>query len=228
MLKFKKYLSLKNLSKNLIDNIPQDTTWIISEKIKGVHLTFYIDRDNDCKLAKKTGFIKTGINYYNCYHVYQSIFPKIISLKSSYPLASLVIVYGELYGGYYPHMDVHPVKSSTLYKKTYYRPDNSFIVYDINVDGEFLPVLKAQKLCHEHDIEFVPIVDECKSFEDAIMTSNSKINEPSAIPSQLNLPLLEHIKYGHVIRPSQFLECQDSKDFKTGRFLFKHKSYSLS
>jgi len=202
-----KYSSIENTYRDqfirLIREEGLDTgEWIVTEKVHGGQLAIYYD-GNEIKASTRTTFLTEDMDFFN--------WPKVVAenrdkIKKIYDLLkdqnseiSYIIVYGELFGGSYPHPDVEKVKGAKqLQKGVYYHPDNLFYAFDIRVDGKFLPVDRCNRLFEQTGLFYAkPILrgtmDQC-------------LKHPNQFPSKISLwlglpPIEDNIAEGIVIKP---------------------------
>ena len=60
--------------------------------------------------------------------------------KASFPQMSRVSIYGELFGGYYPHPDVPPNLSvQPVQTGVWYAPSLTFCAFDLLIEGDVVP-----------------------------------------------------------------------------------------
>lgn len=120
-------------------------------------------------------------------------------------------VFGELYGGGYPHPDVPPqYRKAPVQKGVYYSPEVAFAGFHIQVGDRFLPQAVAFELLKDAGVRTVPVLFE-GCYEDCLATSHRLLGSDdtnrSVVPDQLHgLPLLpNNRREGHVIAPSRRL-----------------------
>ena len=157
------------------------------------NMSFYLTTEMDeVKVAKRNGFLKSGENFYNYLSMKEANGYKIRDLwnqmlAKGYEMNEL-IVYGELFGGHYPHPDVENNNSvKHIQKGIWYSPNIGFYVFDIMLNGKFLPMDEVVLLCKEVDLFHAKILfegtfDECIKYPNEFQTK---------IPEWLGLPLLD-------------------------------------
>ena len=144
-----KYSSIENTYRDkflqmLRDEGKDDGEWIVMEKVHGAQFSFYYD-GNEMLTSSRTAFITEEMDFFNWQKVMADNRDNIIDLyeraKKNHDGFSLLVVYGELFGGSYPHNDVPKAKGAKrLQKGVHYHPDNLFYAFDIKVDGRYLGV----------------------------------------------------------------------------------------
>ena len=219
-MKFVKYGSITNsYRQEFIDKILFEEKdrgdWIVTEKIHGANFSLWVDKDT-IRMAKRSAFIPDDSEFYGAQDIKEDLFKKArilfdwIATKSE---IEYMAIFGELFGGSYPHKDV-PVnpKARKVQKGVWYSPNNEFIVYDIKVDGVLQSFRQMEKHCVFANLDSVtPLF--VGSFKDCL-TGNNEF--PSAIYKRYNLPEIEdNVCEGIVIRPDD------------ARFIFDHSRVML-
>ena len=176
--------------------------YCVTEKVHGANLGMYMNQD-EFKVAKRNDFIKDGENFFQYLRMKEANGYKVRDLwnqlvDKGYEIDEL-IVYGELFGGYYPHSDIERIPNiQKIQKGVHYSPDVNFYVFDILVNDKFLPMDEVCKLCEEVNMFYAKIIftgtfDECLEYPNQFQTK---------IPEWLGLPLLDpnekHIVKRHV------------------------------
>ena len=211
MIQFKPYPSIGNAADaawmaQMRENVESGTLFAVQEQVDGASVSFLCD-DLEVRMARRTAILDPLEPFFgyqqvlerysgHIYHIYNR-------LRLSYPEMTSIAVYGELFGGYYPHPDVvqdpqcWPVK-----KGIRYAPGHDFYAFDIYVftgeDGFFLPVMEANALFSDAGLlyawnRFVGRLDDCLDYPPSF---------PTAIPGELGLPPLEdNLCEGIVIKP---------------------------
>lgn len=226
-----KYSSIENTYREkFIEMIKEEGKdggeWVVTEKIHGGQLAFYYD-GNELKASTRTTFLTEGIDFFNYETVMAANADKV---KKLYDLLakereelSLVIVYGELFGGDYPHPDVPKVKTAKrLQKGVAYHPDNLFYAFDIRADGRYLSVDDANRLFEAAGFFYAkPLMrgtfQECLQHPDNFL---SVISEWLGLP-----PIEDNITEGIVIKPVEpdFLRVGERLILKSKNEKFKER-----
>jgi Rnl2 family RNA ligase len=206
-MKFMKYSSIENsYRKKFIDIVKTyhgKEEYICQEKIHGANFSVWMTPD-EVKFAKRSGFIKEGENFYNHKEVYKRnkvAFGKLFEAVVTKYKTNEFVVYGEICGGSYPHPDIERVATAKKVQKGIsYSQNNEFAGFDIKIDGEFLPVLEADKLMRDAGLLVAPIIAKGNIYD--CLAFNTEFN--SMLPTQLLLPTLEkNIVEGIVIKPNE-------------------------
>ncbi|MEV7013593.1 RNA ligase family protein [Streptosporangium sp. NPDC051022] len=116
-----------------------------------------------------------------------------------------VRVYGELYGGHYPHPDVPPMPSATpVQTGIWYSPDIRFALFDVlrheapDDSGVFLPYADVASIAAEAGLDVVPLLARgTRPDLDALPR-----RFPTRVPRTLGLPdVPDNTAEGIVLRP---------------------------
>ena len=197
MIQFKPYPSIGNSTDDVWmarvrAAVPAEATWAVQEKVDGANVSFLCD-DLTVQMARRTAILTPLEPFFNyqevlerysghIYHIYNLI-------RVAMPEMTAIAVYGELFGGWYPHPDVPPVpRMKPVQKGIWYSPGHDFYAFDIYVftqdGGFFLPVVDANVLfstaglLYARNLHVGPL-DECLAYPCAF---------PTTIPAELDLP----------------------------------------
>ena len=211
MIQFKLYPSIGNAADadwmaQVRENVEPGTLFAVQEKVDGANVSFLCD-DLDVRMARRTAILDPLEPFFgyqevlerysgHVYHIYNL-------LRQSYPAMTSIAVYGELFGGAYPHPDVVPVPGARpVQKGIWYALGHDFYAFDIYVftegGGFFLPVLEANKLFSTAGLlyawnRFIGPLDDCLAYPHVF---------PTSIPAELGLPpLADNLCEGIVIKP---------------------------
>ncbi len=181
--------------------------WVVTEKVHGANFSFVYDKEK-LKFAKRKDYLSWKDDFFGFQLVVNRIEENIIRLfedLSTKIVSEKIIIYGELFGGKYPHPDV-PSNSNLKAIQTgvFYSPTINFCAFDIAVEKnsnqpkEYLDYETALLYFKRHNIFCAePLL--IGKFAEAL-NFNTRIN--STIPKQLNLPeLAENLIEGVVIKP---------------------------
>jgi len=212
MLSFKKYSSIENsYDREYLDRVrmqmPPDLRYVVQEKVHGANTSFISD-GNVIEFAKRTSLIENGEQFYEYIELMERYAARVKALTSdimsSFPGTVQVTVFGEMFGGAYPHKGVKRNCSiSMIQKGVYYSPEHDFYAFDIYLtasdgSGRYLSVEEADRMFEKHGFFFARTLfegtlDECLNYPNAFLSN---------IPQWLGYPALEdNICEGIVIRP---------------------------
>jgi Rnl2 family RNA ligase len=207
-MEFKKYASIENADrKEIIEKIKEqgfyDREYVVQEKVHGANVCFLSD-GQEVVSAKRTGFISADEKFYNIETVQEKYTPKILMLyniiSERFEKISHIAVYGELFGGLYPHPEVKKNPEAVrLQKGIYYSPDNEFYAFDILINGnQYLDTDTINELFEATGIFYAKTLfrgplEECLKYPNKFQ---------SQISGWLHLPQFEdNVCEGVVIRP---------------------------
>jgi Rnl2 family RNA ligase len=234
-MEFKKYNSIENsYQKREIDKILQAgysvIDWCVTEKIHGSNLAIYCDgktcqtasRNNMLNEHESDNFFKFGVIKQSVYNNVLNIF-EFFALSEQYTPVDEVVVYGELFGGSYPHPDVDQNNEvPTIQKGVYYSPDIHFYVFDIMVNGRLISYDEVVNVCEQLSIPYCKILFS-GGFEDCLNYPNDELTR---IPNELGLPVIDdNISEGVVLKPIEptFFTCGSRVILKNKNDKFKEK-----
>ncbi len=229
MLEFKKYNSIENTyNKDFLEKIKLEgydaLSYVVQEKVHGANCCFITD-GKEVHFAKRTGFMESGEKFYQYEELLIRYKDRMILLysriKEKYPDTESILVYGEMFGGKYPHPDV---KSDSqimcIQKGVLYCPNHEFYGFDIYVRGtdnnRYLSVHESNGLFEEGRFLYAKTlfegtISECLSYPNTFQ---------SYIAKWLGLPPIENnICEGVVIRPVEAVFFRNGS-----RLLLKNKN----
>lgn len=226
-MKFVKYSSIENSYRTaFLNKIKQEGKdkgqFEVQEKIHGANLSFWISKAG-IKCASRTGFLEEGDKFYNYKKVlarYETELLNLLNLLNEEEIS----VYGELFGGAYPHSDVPKIQTSRVQKGVFYSNDVEFIAFDIKTrSGSYLPTVTARRYLNFCGIPvtealFTGSLEECLAYPNEFQTT---------IPDLHGLPPIENnVCEGVVIRPvfTEFLSNHSRVIIKNKNAKFKEKS----
>jgi len=210
---FRKYTEIDNSDrKKTIDSyVTRGYTanpWIVTTKIHGANFSMYAD-SNGVKCSKRTSWLSEDENFFNFqkvrnrYLVRVNLAREIILNMFNLDEDTTVQIYGELFGGRYPHPDVEPVQGVKMVQnKVWYCPDVDFFPFDIYIRGE-----KSTPMSYDN---FVKVMDEAGftlyakalhvgTFEECLDYPN---DYPDPTYKHYGLPEIEgNICEGNVLKP---------------------------
>lgn len=179
--------------------------WTVTEKIHGANFSFVYEH-RKLQYAKRKEFLSWTDDFFGFQEVVVRIEDNVLQLFEQLSTdfeADRYIIYGELFGGKYPHPNV-PVHSNVQAIQTgvYYSPVIDFCAFDIAFEREgvkhYLDYETAISYFETHGIFYAAVLFAGKLNE--VLDFNIRIN--SMVPSLLKLPLLDHnLIEGVVIKP---------------------------
>ena len=195
----------------------QQAKWCVTEKIHGANFCWLVNK-TEILCAKRKAILTPTDNFFG-YEVVKEklsssirqIFDSIITSK---PDVQDAYIYGELFGGLYPHPDVTPnPQIQPIQTGVYYSSTIEFCAFDIAIhtkeDFKYLDYRMAIELFEQSSLLYSRPLFVGK-MQDALAYP---VKFKTTIPPLLNLPPLEEPNYaeGVVIKPVEPLEVQTSK-----------------
>jgi len=211
MIPFKKYSSIENtFDKDFLDKIfieeVDKKEFVVQEKIHGSNVCLVTD-GMVVNFGKRSGFVEADEKFYDYEELLERYTPKVISLfslvKERFSTIETLTVFGEMFGGRYPHSDVkNSSKTMVIQKGVFYCPYHEFYAFDLYVStgssGRFLTVDEANMFFKQGGFFYAKSLfrgdlDACLRFPNDSL---------SVISGWLGLPSIEdNICEGVVIRP---------------------------
>jgi Rnl2 family RNA ligase len=208
-MEFKKYNSIENsyqddFISSIIEQGFGDLDYVVQEKVHGANLSFITDGQNILS-AKRTELILASEQFFNSKLVQDNYKDKILALYATVSKqfdTKTVTIFGEIFGGGYPHSDITKDDNSKLVQRgIYYCPTNDFFAFDILLDNDkYLDVETASRLFENFGFIYAKTLFK-GSLKDCLAFSNEF---KTTIPLEYGLPELNgNICEGVVIRPIQ-------------------------
>ncbi|MEU0558387.1 RNA ligase family protein [Dactylosporangium sp. NPDC006015] len=184
--------------------------WIATEKVHGAQLVIVSD-GHVTKVGKRKAWLDGDEPFFG----WQLLRPAFEQAARSALAegAATVRVYGELYGGHYPHPDVPPAPGAAAVQTgVWYSPDVRFAVFDVldherpDDAGVYRTYAGAARVAAEAGLDVVPLLGRgTRASVDAVPTRFQ-----SRLPLVHHLPPLEgNLAEGVVLRPDAALGPQE-------------------
>lgn len=228
-MEFKKYNSIENsYQDDFISSITEqgfgDLEYVVQEKVHGANLSFITDGQNILS-AKRTELILDNEEFYNSKIVLANYKDKILNLHkviSADINTKTVKIFGEIFGGGYPHPNIPKDDTAKLVQRgIYYCPQNDFYAFDILLDNDkYLDVEPANTYFEKFGFVYAKTLYK-GTLKDCLTYSNMF---KTTIPTEYKLPELDgNICEGVVVRPTQ------ATFFRNGsRVIIKNKNEKWS
>ncbi|MDZ7959174.1 MAG: RNA ligase family protein [Aulosira sp. DedQUE10] len=196
------------------------TDWVVTEKIHGAN--FGISTDGvEVRFAKRKEFLEPGENFFDYQSLKAQLVPQvqeIFQILQSDKRLQKIYIYGELFGGQYPHPDVPAVSHvQAVQTGVYYSPKIEYCAFDIVVvqssnaaEKYYLDYEIALKLFQQVGImAAVPLF--IGKYHEALVYN---IDFDSTIPAILGLPKLPFVNKaeGVVIKPLHSIYIDTGKE----------------
>jgi Rnl2 family RNA ligase len=233
MIRFKSYTSIENtFDKTFIEKIFLEgydkQEFVVQEKVHGSNVCFVTDGQT-VSFGKRTGFVEPGEKFYNFEELLERYAPKVLSLfsivKETVPEMNALTVFGEMFGGKYPHPEVkNDSKTVLIQKGVLYCPKHEFYAFDLYVmteeAGRYLDVDEANAFYGRGGFFYAQTLFR-GTLAECLKYPNDGL---SKISDWLGLPSIEdNICEGVVIRPVKPLYLRNG-----ARVLLKNKNERFS
>jgi len=205
----------KNI-KYIQENISSSDEWIATEKIHGSNCSFIIDNELNISKASRNLLLNGSATMHSLHLIQDKYKENIINLrkllltKNIITDKSIVHIFGEHFGGYYPGMKN---KHSAIQKGVIYSPEHEFLIFDILIreyiltTPTYLDYQLVVNLCKEVNLPYVPIL--AKGTLEELLKLNPLFE--STIPNLLNYPQPSSNNFaeGYVLKPNRniWLKC---------------------
>jgi len=177
--------------------------WVASEKLHGANLCIATD-GTQIVVAKRRAVLDPTESFFAYKRAVAPLVTGVRRVFRALATDSWAFIYGELFGGEYPHPDVAPIEAvHPVQSAIYYSPDVRFCAFDLaTVDasgnGAFVSYRRAVDLFQSAGIPLAPIL--------ATGTLSELLSLPvtfaTRVPGQLGLPALpDNWAEGMVIKP---------------------------
>ena len=211
MIQFKEYPSIGNAADaewmaRVRSAVPEDALWTVQEKVDGANVAFLCD-DLTVRMARRHAVLAPDESFFHYQEVLVRYSGHVYHLFNRVRLACpemvSIAVYGELFGGAYPHPEVLiDRRVEPVQRGIWYCPGHDFYAFDLYVftkgGGFFLPVREATRLFSTAGLLyarnlFTGTLEECLAHPCAF---------PTTLPGEFGLPPLEDNRCeGIVLKP---------------------------
>ena len=202
MLEFKKYSSIENsFSKEFMERVvaemPTDLEYVVQEKVHGANTSFLCDGES-VRFAKRTSLLEQDEKFYDYAELLERYREKVVALTKEvmgkYSDTRSISIFGEMFGGTYPHKEVQPNRKMTAIQKgVCYTPGHEFYAFDIYVIGDgggrYLSVDEANELFEKHGFFYARTLFQIKALgASAREIPRKKVEELYELRRKLGLP----------------------------------------
>ena len=209
------------------------TDWIVTEKIHGANFCLISDGEI-ISFAKRKAILSPGDDFFGYQLLQDWLKAKTLAIfhriKQFYPDTQQIAIYGELFGGKYPHSEVkiNP-QVDAIQTGVYYSPNIEFMAFDIarinsRQERYYLDIDTFIDLCNYASLSYTPILFRGK-YQQALA---HKIEFTTTIPPLFNLPPLaiDNIAEGIVIKPASNLFIETIKGKLRPVLKIKHPRFA--
>lgn len=197
--------------------------WIATEKIHGAHLALATD-GRVVRIGKRKVWLERSDAFFGWQLLRADLEAAVkhIHMQTAESEPRIMRLYGELFGGHYPHPDV-PLEAGAQAVQTgiWYSPKIRFILFDIMIErgegeadaGVFLSHDDVEAIASANDLLSVPVLGRGSRSE----LERLPVRFPSRVPQTLGLPLLaDNNAEGFVLKPNVRAQVEN-------RYVIKHK-----
>jgi Rnl2 family RNA ligase len=188
-------------------------TWVVTEKIHGANFSFAY-QNRKLLFAKRKAYLDWHDDFFGFQEVVCRLEDQVLGLFEQLSLdvaADRYILYGELFGGSYPHPDVQAYPGvAAIQTGVYYAPAVHFCAFDlafeVNGKKQYLDYGTAIRYFENFGIFYASILFSGKLNE--ALAFDTRIH--SRVPAQLKLPpIASNLIEGVVIKPLHHSALKD-------------------
>ncbi|WP_394837910.1 RNA ligase [Pendulispora rubella] len=184
--------------------------WVATEKIHGAHVVIGTDGVS-VHFGKRKSWLGAGDAFFGWQLLRSPLEIAAREVHRRVGRRGPMYLYGELYGGAYPHPDVTPMRGvSAVQTGIWYAPDIQFALFDILVDdGVFLAHSKLDAFTQGTALRLVPTLLEGTRAEVSALAPRFETRVPRDLPA-----LAGNFAEGLVLKPDADLAPSDRPVFK--------------
>jgi len=197
---------------------PPGGPWVALEKVHGAQMVVAIAGDV-VQFGKRKAWLRHDDPFFGWQLLRAPLTVAVQAAKARLG-AHTVVLYGELYGGAYPHPDVAPVPGlAPVQTGIWYAPDLRYAVFDVLVasgeddEGEFLAHREVVALAREIGLDSPPVLHSGPRAAVLMVP----VRQATRVPIGLGLPeLAGNFAEGVVLKP-------DARARPSARIVYKQK-----
>ncbi len=197
-------------------------TWVLTEKVHGANMGWTSD-GREVRVAKRKAWLEPEVDFFGHTHLIPALVPALHALHALLGARDRrVLVYGEVFGGAYPHPEVSPVSGvHPVQTGVWYCPQIAFLGFDVALLGEertWLGYDEARAALE--DVGIMTATELVRGTQAAC--SAHDVRFATTIPGRMGLPeIANNVAEGAVLRPIDTILIET----KRGRMrpLLKHK-----
>lgn len=192
---------------------------LATEKVHGAQLV--LEAGRAVRFGKRKAWLADDEPFFGRQLLRASLTESALTIRAA--LGEDAILYGELFGGAYPHPEVTPIPGlQAVQTGVWYSPQLHWALFDVRVGDSFLAYDVVDRLAAEAGVMRVPFIAKGTVAELESLPTRA----PTRIPAALGLPPLpENIAEGLVIKPLAARGVNDAAplkrkiaEFSEGRF----------
>ncbi|MCP4438246.1 MAG: RNA ligase [Aureispira sp.] len=192
--------------------------WVVTEKIHGANFSILVDKDQ-VQFAKRKEMLEDDEDFFGHSLLKEVLIKKakelFLLLNSKSQNIEQINIYGELFGGAYPHPNVSVnTQVEAVQTGIYYSPNIEFSVFDIGFitteeeELSFLDYTLLTEYCEEVGFLYCPSL----LIGDYASSVNYPFRFQSTIPELLGLPKLsDNLAEGIVVKPVENIWLETPK-----------------
>jgi Rnl2 family RNA ligase len=197
---------------------PPGGPWVALEKVHGAQMVVAIAGDV-VQFGKRKAWLRHDDPFFG-WQLLRAPLTVAVQVAKARLGAHTVVLYGELYGGAYPHPDVAPVPGlAPVQTGIWYAPDLRYAVFDVLVasgeddEGEFLAHREVVALAREIGLDSPPVLHSGPRAAVLMVP----VRQATRVPIGLGLPeLAGNFAEGVVLKP-------DARARPSARIVYKQK-----
>lgn len=190
-------------------------TWVATEKVHGAQVVVATD-GRVVRVGKRKAWLESDDAFFGWQLLRAELEAAARSAFAAHADARVVRLYGELFGGGYPHPEVAASPgTSPVQTGIWYAPDVRFVLFDVLVEAPsmFLAHTEVEQLAAAVGLPVVPLLGRGPR----AALERLPVHFPSRVPALLGLPpLADNIAEGFVLKP-------DARATPSARYVVKHK-----
>ena len=177
--------------------------WIASEKIHGAQLVLGANA-TQIKIGKRKAWLAPDESFFGWQLLRLALTEAARTIFDSLGSQGAIYVYGELFGGCYPHADVAPVHGLVpVQTGIWYAPDLRYSVFDIvhvtNDGAMFVAADRVRELAAHAGLHVAPILGRGRLTD----LQRLPVRYPSHVARELGLPSIDtNVAEGYVLKPA--------------------------
>ncbi|CAK0876991.1 unnamed protein product [Prorocentrum cordatum] len=190
--------------------VSKSASWCVTEKVHGANFSVHVDRAGRLRCAKRTGFLAEHEDFFGHFAVLRRRRAGLVALAEELMAAdaavesAVLVIFGELFGGRYPHATVAPDDSARpVQTGIWYCPHVEFILFDAAVvgggeGGLFESYSRVAGLAEKHGLLYAkPLLVGPRG-----LCANYGPRFATTLPAAFGLPVIEaNTAEGIVVKP---------------------------
>jgi Rnl2 family RNA ligase len=194
-------------------------TWVATEKVHGAQLVVASD-GKLVRVGKRKAWLEPAEPFFGWQLLRGDLESAALAVQARWGGEGIVRLFGEIFGGHYPHPDVAPMPGvSAVQTGIWYCPDIRFALFDVLIEkapdeeGIFLSHEEVEKVARVCGLFTVPVLGRGASSA----LEQLPVRYATRVPALLGLPSIDgNDAEGLVLKP-------DARAKPSERFVVKHK-----